>query len=178
VFGEHREVAINGYERFVAEGNSPPSPWEHLKNQVYLGSDQFVDEMQRRIDGSDRLSEILSSQRRPLARFLKHYADVASYRNEPIVLSYASRGYRMKEIGNFFGLHYSSVSRIVREAKRNTSLIQKLCFFRPEKIGPEPERSKDHGRGQSPEPALWHLFTTRGNILFGFESQVNDLDHK
>lgn len=178
MFGEHREVAINGYERFVAEGKSQPSPWEHLKNQVYLGSDQFVDEMQRRIDGPDRLSEIPSSQRRPLAKSLKHYADVASSRNEAIVLSYASGGYRMKEIGNFFGLHYSRVSRIVREAKRNTDLIPKLCFFRPEKIGPQPERSKDHGRGQNPGPALWHLLTTRGKIPPGFESQVNDLDHK
>lgn len=89
MFGEHREVAINGYERFVAEGNSPPSPWEHLKNQVYLGSDQFVDDIQRRIDGPDRLSKIPSSQRRPLAKSLKHYVDIASSRNEAIVLSHA-----------------------------------------------------------------------------------------
>jgi len=47
-------------------------------------------------------------------------ADIASSRNEAIVLSYSSGGYGMKEIGDFFGLHYSRVSRIIREAKRKT----------------------------------------------------------
>ena len=70
-FGERREAATKVYERFVAEGKSQPSPWEHLKNQVYLGSNQFVDDMRRRIEERDRLSEIPSSQRRPLENPLK-----------------------------------------------------------------------------------------------------------
>ncbi|MDG5499645.1 hypothetical protein [Marinobacter sp. BGYM27] len=57
-FGERRDAAINGYERFVAEGKNQPSQWAHLKNQVYLGSDQFVDDMQRRIEGADQLSDL------------------------------------------------------------------------------------------------------------------------
>jgi len=119
-FGERCEAAINGYERFVAEGKSQQSPWEHLKNQIYLGSDQFVDDMQRRIERPDLLSEIPPSQCRSLAKPLQHYAHVVSSWNEAIVLSYSSGGYRMKEIGDFFGLHYSRVSRVIREAKRET----------------------------------------------------------
>jgi hypothetical protein len=119
-FGERREAAITGYERFVAEGKSQPSPRENLKNQIYLGSDQFVDDMQRRIERPDLPSEIPSSQRRSSAKSLQHYADVASSRNEAIVLSHSSGGYGMKEIGDFFGLHYSRISRIIREAKRKT----------------------------------------------------------
>jgi REP element-mobilizing transposase RayT len=119
-FGQRRTKAIANYERFVAEGKNQPSPWEQLKNQVYLGSDQFVDEMQRRIDGAERLSEIPSSQRRPLAKSLQSYVESASSRNEAIKLAYASGGYSLSEIGDFFGLHYSRISRIVRETKRKT----------------------------------------------------------
>jgi len=104
----------------VAEGKNQPSPWEHLKNQIYLGSDQFVDDLQRRVERPDLLSEIPSSQRLPLVNPLQHYYDIASSRNEAIVLSYSSGGYGMQEIGDFFGLHYSRVSRIIREAKRKT----------------------------------------------------------
>ncbi len=107
-------------ECFVAEGKKQPSPWEKLKNQVYLGSDQFVDDMQRRIDGAERLNEIPTSQRRPLAKPLLLYVDEASSRNEAIHLAFASSGYSLKEIGDFFELHCSRVSRIIREAKRKT----------------------------------------------------------
>ena len=119
-FGERREAAITGYERFVAEGKNQPSPWGHLKNQIYLGSDQFVDDLQRRIEKPDLLIEIPSNQRLPLVNPLQHYSDIASSRNEAIVLSYSSGGYGMQEIGDFFGLHYSRVSRVIREAKRKT----------------------------------------------------------
>jgi hypothetical protein len=67
-FGERREAATICYERFVAEVMNQLSPWEHLKNQIYLGSDQFVDDMQRRVERPDLLNEIPSSQRRSSAK--------------------------------------------------------------------------------------------------------------
>ncbi|MFC6672069.1 transposase [Marinobacterium aestuariivivens] len=119
-FGKQRGRAIERYERFVAEGRHQPSPWGKLRNQVYLGSEQFVDELQKRIDDADRLLEIPSAQRRPLAKPLEYYIKVTSSRNEAIVKAYASGNYSMKVIGEFFGLHYSRVSRIVSEAKGKT----------------------------------------------------------
>ncbi|NVK43915.1 MAG: transposase [Oceanospirillaceae bacterium] len=47
-------------------------------------------------------------------------AEMTSSRNEAIVKAYASGGYSMKAIGDFFGLHYSRVSRIINEAKGKT----------------------------------------------------------
>lgn len=119
-FAERRGPAIESYERFVAEGKHQSSPWEHLCNQVYLGSEQFVDEMQKCIEGADYLTEIPSTQRQPLAKPLEYYVNMASSRNEAIVQAYASGGYSMKALGEFFGLHYSRVSRIIREAKGKT----------------------------------------------------------
>ncbi|GGO80945.1 hypothetical protein GCM10011348_18810 [Marinobacterium nitratireducens] len=92
VFDNQRGRAIACYERFVAEGKHQPSPWSRLRNQVYLGSEQFVDEMQKRVDDADRLLEIPSAQRRPLSKPLDDYVQMTSSRNEAIVKAHASGG--------------------------------------------------------------------------------------
>jgi hypothetical protein len=56
------------------------------------------------------------AQRRPLAKPLPEYAALHSDRDEAIVAAYASGGYTLKQIGEYFDLHYSRVSRIVRQA--------------------------------------------------------------
>jgi len=47
---------------------------------------------------------------------------VSGGRDEAIVAAYVSGGYTMKEIGEYFGLHYSRISRLVRGSlsKRKT----------------------------------------------------------
>ena len=48
-FGETEPEAVEHYARFVAEGKGQPSPWEQLKNQVFLGSDSFVESLRRQL---------------------------------------------------------------------------------------------------------------------------------
>lgn len=48
---------------------------------------------------------------------LAEYAVVYATRDEAIATASASGGYRLKEIGSSFGLHYAQVSRIVRAAR-------------------------------------------------------------
>ena len=50
LFGEGA-AARRAYERFVAQGLKQPSPWETLKGQVYLGSEAFHAQMQKRLSG-------------------------------------------------------------------------------------------------------------------------------
>jgi putative transposase len=113
-FGERMQDAQLAYRRFVADGKNQPSPWEHLKNQIYLGSEAFVDEMQRKMDPDRRLSEIPKSQRRPVARPLPWYFEKHSDRDSAVFEAFRSGGYSMREIGDHVGLHYSTISRIVR----------------------------------------------------------------
>lgn len=112
-FGKRRSSAMETYRQFVGEGKNQASPWEQLRNQVVLGSDSFISEMQARIEGDKDLSEIPKSQRRALPKSLDDYALKAQNRNTAIVQAYASGGYSMKEIGDYFGVHYSRVSRIL-----------------------------------------------------------------
>ncbi|MEN8169443.1 MAG: hypothetical protein ABFS08_04395 [Pseudomonadota bacterium] len=52
-----------------------------------------------------------------MAKTLQEYEQLATTRDEGIVMAYASGGYSMKEIGEYFGLHYSRVSRLLKAAK-------------------------------------------------------------
>jgi len=112
-FGSRLSFARKKYRQFVADGKNQPSPWEFLQNQVFLGSEKFVDGLRKKIEEDRDLSEIPRSQRREKPRSLAHYAKSAGSRDESIVAAYASGGYSMKQIGEYSGLHYSRVSRII-----------------------------------------------------------------
>ncbi len=116
-FGRRLSSARLKYQQFVAEGKNQSPPWEFLRNQIFLGSDAFVSELLEKIDGDRDLSEVPESQRREKPRPLDDYAKIAGNRNESIVVAYASGGYNLKQIGDYHGLHYSRVSRIVANNK-------------------------------------------------------------
>src|SRR5690554_5806285 len=113
-FARRRKTAFERYRHFVEEGKGQPSPWENLKNQVFLGDDAFVEKMQALLDADKDLDEVPSSQRRPLAKPLAYYEKSTHSRNEAIVDAWLSGGYKMTEIADYFGLHYSSVSKIIK----------------------------------------------------------------
>ena len=114
MFSNNKKDAIESYKRFVAQGKGQPSPWSELRNQVFLGSSDFVETMHALIDGDKELSEIPSSQRRPKPLELQQYDEQSQDRNEAIITAYKSGGYTLKEIGDYFGLHYSTVSGIIK----------------------------------------------------------------
>jgi hypothetical protein len=70
VFSDERITAVNGYRRLKAEGIGAASPWQGLKGQIDLGSDQFAKRMQARIDPTRPLREVPKRQRRALAKRL------------------------------------------------------------------------------------------------------------
>src|SRR5690606_1531819 len=105
-FARRRKTACEHYQRFVEEGKGQPSPWEHLKNQVFLGDDAFVEKMHTLLDTDKVLDEVPSSQRRPLAKSLAYYEKTTRSRNEAVIGAWLSGGYKMKEIAEYFCLHY------------------------------------------------------------------------
>lgn len=66
-------------------GKGLPSPWQELKNQIYMGSEQFVADMQQEIDLAQRLDEFPASQHRPPPPPLEHYASAAADRDAAIL---------------------------------------------------------------------------------------------
>jgi REP element-mobilizing transposase RayT len=101
-------TAQRAYARFVAEGVDQPLP--EARQQLYLGDEDFAARMAKR--ATQVSSEIPRQQR--AHKSLAQYERKASNRNAAIEAAYASGAYTLKAIGEHFGLHYATVSRIAR----------------------------------------------------------------
>ena len=104
----------SAYAEFVRQGVTMRSPWEALTDQMFLGSESFIEQHRDRIP--ENLEEVSGRPARPPAPSLE-YLSHQYPRDKAIALAWASGGYTLKAIGDFFGLHYSRVSRIVSGAK-------------------------------------------------------------
>ena len=120
-FARQKGKARNLYKAFVAEGKDQPSPWEQLRNQVYIGSEEFVETMREHQDAEKDLSEIPAKQRRGVVKKLEYFSGNYSDRDEAIVAAHGSGAYTMREIGDHFGIHYSYVSRIISRRRRKAT---------------------------------------------------------
>ena len=116
LFSTRRSAAVRRYARFVAEGIGQDSIWENLNRQVFLGDDRFVARMQKCIKGLSDDVNIPKVQRRPPARSLQAIATVHDSRNDAIVAAHETGQYSYQQTAEFFGLHFTTVGRIVRAA--------------------------------------------------------------
>jgi REP element-mobilizing transposase RayT len=115
-FNQNKSKAIKHYKNFVRAGIGLPPIWGELRKQIYLGSDQFIELMIQAIEqGEQIVQDIPRLQIRSLPKTLSEYCDLTDNRNDAIRAAFNSGGYTMKAIGEYFGLHYTSVSRIVNE---------------------------------------------------------------
>jgi len=114
-FGQDRQQAMAEYRRFVAEGVGAPSPWLELKNQIYLGSEQFIESAQGLIDHARPLQEIPRKQRRPVAQALSYFAEHNAGRDQAMANAYQTGAYSMQKIAEHFGVSRMTVSRAVKQ---------------------------------------------------------------
>lgn len=121
-FGKSRREAVGAYTRFVLAGIGVRSPLEQVKHQLYLGDDAFIERLQRASKRSENLCEVSKAQRRALAKPLSEYAISFPERDEAMARAYLSGAYTMQQIGEYFGVHYMTVSRAVRRFEQREML--------------------------------------------------------
>lgn len=116
-FSSIKSAALIKYEQFVDSGQNKSNPWADLKHQIYLGSDEFIAKVVGYVDLTADLIDVPSSCVPNLVTCLKieEYEQMSCNRDEAIYRSYNSGMYSMKEIGKYFGLHYSRISRIIKQ---------------------------------------------------------------
>lgn len=114
LFSSNLSIAVKKYKDFVNEGMGAKPLWTNLKKQIFLGSDDFVNEMQNKIDKGKNLINIPKPQYTPNGLTLIEYEVKSKHRNECIKLAYSSGQFSLAEIGHYYGLHYSRVSRIIK----------------------------------------------------------------
>lgn len=114
LFARRRSLAQQRYEQFVVEGIKAESPWSNLKGQVFLGDEQFVNRMQAHIQSGKDDVQIPLVQRRPQPPPLAQIEKRSPDRDTAIVAAYATGGYSYQQLANYFGVHFTTVGRIVR----------------------------------------------------------------
>ena len=114
-FASQRKVAVERYSEFVLGGIGNESPWDNLQNQIYLGSDSFVDDVQCKIQEDQPLKDIPREQLiqvpKPLTYYIKYYRG----RDLAMAKAYLSGGYTLSEVGEYFGVSRSTVSRVMKK---------------------------------------------------------------
>jgi len=118
-FSGNRPEACLLYRKFVSEGKGLPAPWDHLKQQIYLGSEQFVNATLSNVCDEQELAEVPRVQKTPIGQPLNYYRDKYLDENQAIAMAYGSGNFTLEEVGKFFGKGRSTISRKVRAYGEN-----------------------------------------------------------
>jgi REP element-mobilizing transposase RayT len=113
-FSEIKNEAQQRYCDFVRTGPRQPSPWQQLKNQIYLGTDHFVNEMQCKIDPEQSLNDVPQKQKQAPVKSLAYFSERYATRQESMARAYLTGHYTLAEVGYHFGVSYATVSRAVK----------------------------------------------------------------
>ncbi len=114
-FERQRTRARMAYRRFVHGGVGAPSLWAELRHQLFLGDQAFINRFRGAQPTAEEVGEIPKAQRRVLAWSLEDYRAKLHDRDDALAKAYLSGRYTMKEIGDYFGVHYVTVSRAVKK---------------------------------------------------------------
>jgi putative transposase len=121
-FDPDRERAVHAYRQFVRQGRGI-NVWEELQAGAFLGTDAFLDQLspllkERPLDPDYRKRERFAA--RPSLKEL--FADVSdkTTRNERIYQAVRVHRYTLRDVANFVGLFYSSISTIAKHVREAT----------------------------------------------------------
>lgn len=116
-FGNTKPNARRAFSQFVADGTNADNPLEATRYQLILGDDAFAEQLTGTGQDATGHPEVTRSQRQALVQPLAYYAGQESNRHHAMARAYLSGGYTMKEIAEYFGVHYVTVSRAVKKAE-------------------------------------------------------------
>jgi REP element-mobilizing transposase RayT len=114
-FGKRRATAQRKYREFVAEGMGEESIWKDLQGQIYLGDDDFVEQMRGKLEEREEDVNIPRIQQRGPAPKLSALRRQYKNRDDGIRAAYETGAYSYQQIGKEFGVHFTTVGRIVRQ---------------------------------------------------------------
>jgi putative transposase len=104
------------------EGIGRDSPWETLKGQIFWGTDEFIKRLSGLLDEKESLKEVPRGQRYvarpPLRELIKgKKGKERTVEDRSIYHAYVRYGYTMKEIADYLGFHYATVSRTIKRVE-------------------------------------------------------------
>jgi len=118
-FGRKKTEAMEKYKKYALEGIGADSPWKALTAQIILGTESFLDKFGQLSKGKEFTMEVPRVQRYaarpPLSRiFEEGKIKDRRVRAEKIYNAYCHYGYTLKEIGQYLGIHYTTIGRSIK----------------------------------------------------------------
>jgi len=122
MFAETRKRAQTLYRKFVTEGVGKESPWKELRGQILLGRESFAEQFRELLVNKEGMEEIPRKQRyadRPELKqiFTRQIIENKTAKITGIHHAHVHHGYTLKEIADYLGIHYTTVSKIVTDAE-------------------------------------------------------------
>ena len=131
-FSGKRGKAEKEYRQFVQWGIGKNTIWTEVRGQTLLGEDDFVDKLVGHLKKHKNIPDIPRSQRfaaRPSLEKIFSERPIPTpalplkgrekrRRDKMIVLAVEKHGYMQSEVARHLGLHYGSISRLLRAVKK------------------------------------------------------------
>jgi len=119
-FGSERKVAEAGYRRFIMDGIGGVSIWNSVRAQSVFGGDDFIESLSDYVKEKKQIPEIAKIQRfmnKPPFEdiFRPEVLGDKRKRNKRIGEAVLEHGYTQREVADHLGIHFTSVSRILRD---------------------------------------------------------------
>jgi REP element-mobilizing transposase RayT len=115
-FGAKKRQAEKQYREFVAAGIREKGIWNAVRGQSILGEDDFSEKLLVYVKAHEDVKEIPKRQRylnRPLLTDIFEDGGITDSAMKKAVMEH---GYSQKDVAEFLGLHYSTISRRVNKS--------------------------------------------------------------
>lgn len=128
-FATNKKSALTEYEHFVNSGYNREFPYNELVGQVILGNQGFIKKVYGYLDreSRDNMQEVPREQQLSVSMKLEELFQKKRIRgisrDKVIYEIYNERNFTMKEIGDFLGLHYTTISRIISSFDKKQKML-------------------------------------------------------
>ncbi len=139
-FDDDLQQAMDDYRAFVAAGVDA-NPWEKLKGSI-LGSESYIQKMEPYLKDKFRESDHLRREvlvTRPSLEQLFSGDENRDVRNVKIFEAVRVHGYKLREVADHLGLHYTTVSLLAKRVAERENAKSKDLTPRGSDCAEEPE---------------------------------------
>ena len=120
-FGDDKDRAVKQFENYILSGEDTPFPSEEIAGQLILGANKFIEKIKKFLPSSKRRidTEIPKKQsyvsREELDEIFQKGLRSGRTRDELIFQAFREYDYYQKEIADYLGVHYATVSRAIKK---------------------------------------------------------------
>ena len=100
----------------MREGIRQGTPWGKVQGQVLLGEEGFVEKFKDLLEDKKQIKEIPRRERyvsRPSLEKIFRGKEAKGQRDLGVQSAHMSHGYTLKEIADYLGIHYTTVSKVI-----------------------------------------------------------------